>query len=83
MANVIFHPFLLFLITYTIKPLGEKNTDLIISGLNSVISGNETPLIRIKDKKERIFVFYFLNVVWFYIFIKFRSGHIDSQSAQF
>lgn len=68
-ANVIFHPFLLFLITYTIKPLGEKNTDLIISGLNSVISGNETTLIRIKDKKGKNFLYFIFLMLYGFIFL--------------
>lgn len=67
--NVIFHPFLLFLITYTIKPLGEKNTDLIISGLNSVISGNEMPIIRVKDKKGKNFLYFIFLMLYGFIFL--------------
>lgn len=67
--NVIFHPFLLFLITYTIKPLGAKNTDLIISGLNSIIYDGETPTIRVKNQKSKNFLHFIFLLLYGFIFL--------------
>lgn len=68
-VNVIFHPFLLFLITYTIKPLGAKNTDLIISGLNSVICGEDSSIINIKNKKSKNFLYFIFLLLYGFIFL--------------
>ena len=56
--NVAFHPLLLLFITYTIKPLGEKNTDLIVSGLNTVIYESEMPSIQIRGGKNKNFLYF-------------------------
>lgn len=68
-VNVIFHPFLLFLITYTIKPLGAKNTDLIISGLNSVICGEDSSIINIRNKKSKNFLYFIFLLLYGFIFL--------------
>lgn len=68
-VNVIFHPFLLFLITYTIKPLGNKNTDLIISGLNAVIYGKEMPPIQIGKQKNKDLLHFIFLMLYSFIFI--------------
>ena len=51
------------------KTARRENTDLIISGLNSVISGNETTLIRIKDKKGKNFLYFIFLMLYGFIFL--------------
>ena len=67
--NVLFHPFLLFLITYTIKPLGDKNTDLIISGLKTVIYEKEIPSIQIRGRKSKNFLYFIFLILYGFIFL--------------
>ena len=69
MINVIFHPVLLFLITYTIKPLGEKNTSLIISGLNTVIYENAMPSVQIRGRKNKNFLYFLFLILYGFIFL--------------
>ena len=67
--NVAFHPLLLLLITYTIKPLGEKNTDLIIFGLNTVIYEGAMPSIQIRGKKTKNFLYFLFLILYGFIFL--------------
>ncbi|MBU6430887.1 MAG: hypothetical protein KGJ58_04335 [Patescibacteria group bacterium] len=67
--NVIFHPLLLFFITYTIKPLGEKNTTLIVSGLNTVIYENSMPSIQIRGRKNNNFLYFIFLILYGLIFL--------------
>lgn len=67
--NVTFHPILLFLITYTIKPLGDKNTNLIISGLNTVIYENSIPTIQIRGREKKNFLYFIFLILYGSIFI--------------
>ena len=67
--NVAFHPLLLLFITYTIKPLGEKNTDLIVSGLNTVIYENEMPSIQIRGGKNKNFLYFIFLILYGFIFL--------------
>ena len=69
MINVIFHPILLFLITYTIKPLGEKNTNLITSGLNTVIYENMMQVIQIRGRKNKNFLYFLFLILYGFIFL--------------
>lgn len=69
LINIIFHPTLLFLITYTINPLGKKNTDLIISGLNAVICDKEVPLIQIRGQRSKNFLYFIFIILYGFIFI--------------
>ncbi|KKR53871.1 MAG: hypothetical protein UT90_C0004G0056 [Parcubacteria group bacterium GW2011_GWA1_40_21] len=67
--NVAFHPVFLFLVTYTIKPLGEKNTGLIISGLNTVIYDNAMSSIQIRGKKTKNFLYFLFLILYGFIFL--------------
>ncbi|MEK9182374.1 MAG: hypothetical protein AAB781_02155 [Patescibacteria group bacterium] len=67
--NVAFHPLLLLFITYTIKPLGEKNTDLIVSGLNTVIYESEMPSIQIRGGKNKNFLYFIFLILYGFIFL--------------
>ncbi len=70
LINVIFHPLLLLLATYTIKPLGGKNTNLIISGLNTVIYENTMPSIQIiRDQKNKNFLYFIFLILYGLIFL--------------
>lgn len=67
--NIAFHPLLLFLITYTIKPLGEKNTSLIVSGLNTIIYENSMPPIQIRGRKNKNFLYFIFLILYGLIFL--------------
>lgn len=67
-VNVIFHPFLLFAITYTIKPLGTKNTEIIIDGLNSVIYEKGSTTINIRSRKRKNLLYAVFLILYGLIF---------------
>lgn len=67
--NVAFHPLLLLFITYTIKPLGEKNTGLIVSGLNTIIYENAMPSIQIRGGKNKNFLYFIFLILYGFIFL--------------
>lgn len=48
--NVVFHPFLLFLITRNIRLLGEDNTKLVTSRIGAIVYGGEAKSIPVKYK---------------------------------
>lgn len=48
--NVVFHPFLLFLITRNIQLLGEDNTKLVTSRIDAIVYGGEAKSIPVKYK---------------------------------
>lgn len=68
LINIIFHPVLLFLITYTIKPLGKKNTDLIISGMSAVVYDKDAPMIQIRGQKSKNFLHFIFMILYGLIF---------------
>lgn len=81
LINIIFHPILLFLITYTIKPLGEKNTNLIISGINAIIYDKDVPLIQIRGQKTVNFL-YFIFILFYGLIFAFSFGIVIYMLAQ-
>jgi hypothetical protein len=48
--NVVFHPFLLFLITRNIKLLGEDNTKRVIDRIETIVYGGEAKPVTVKYK---------------------------------
>lgn len=68
LINIIFHPVLLFLITYTIKPLGKKNTDLIISGMSAVVYDKDVPMIQIRGQRSKNFLHFIFMILYGLIF---------------
>ncbi|MFA6158635.1 MAG: hypothetical protein WC763_03365 [Candidatus Paceibacterota bacterium] len=48
--NIIFHPFLLFLITRNIKLLGPENTKSVVSRIDAIVYGGEAKSIPLKYK---------------------------------
>lgn len=68
-TNIIFHPVLLFFITMSVRPLDEKNTNDIVSGVNGVLAGEDIRLIKIKVNGSGIFntLFLFMYSVLFLI----------------
>lgn len=68
LINIIFHPVLLFLITYTIKPLGKNNTDLIISGMSAVVYDKDIPIIQIRGQRSKNFLLFIFMVLYGLIF---------------
>lgn len=51
--NVVFHPLLLLVMTWSIKPLGAENTELILDGMREILYGEDRPPIRLKTKKPK------------------------------
>lgn len=51
MINVIFHPFLMFVVAMTIRVPGEKNTMIIIEEIKKIISGEQRKIV-FKPKKR-------------------------------
>jgi len=49
-VNILFHPALLFVITRTIKPLGQRNTDRIIARLTALVYGGDVAGIMVRYK---------------------------------
>ncbi|MBI2476143.1 MAG: hypothetical protein HYV67_02785 [Candidatus Taylorbacteria bacterium] len=66
-ANLLFHPILLVLITVSVRPLGESNTNAIIAGVNRIIAGENIKLIKVKSKGGNFLhpTFLFLYAVLF------------------
>ncbi len=56
-VNILFHPALLFSLTYFAGSMGKENTDAIIRGMNSVLHGADTRKITIRSKKRLVKTF--------------------------
>lgn len=72
--NVLFPPFLMFLVTLTIKPLSKANTDLILDSLHNVIYNKpaQSILCKLKTKYKKNFgyqVFYYFMYTILYIVV--------------
>ena len=54
-ANILFHPFFLFLTTKNLKCGGKKNTEAIIAGVKKVtaLETKNEPIIRVKTAREK------------------------------
>ncbi|MDO8664118.1 MAG: hypothetical protein Q7K44_00990, partial [Candidatus Liptonbacteria bacterium] len=59
-TNVIFHPMLLLFITVSVRPLGEKNTNAIIAGVEGMLTGEGIKIIKVKVKGGGFFNSIFL-----------------------
>ncbi len=83
--NVLFHPFILFLITKNIKPLDEKNSQKIMKGLHGVVYGPAPKKISIHPSKNSslltlvftllygvIFLISFGIIIWVLVFLQFN-----------
>ncbi|MDD5068998.1 MAG: hypothetical protein PHS53_00585 [Candidatus Pacebacteria bacterium] len=53
-TNILFHPFLLFLMTRNIKPLGEKNTKKITEGIHKVLYSSDVKKMYVKPSTSGI-----------------------------
>jgi len=72
--NVLFPPFLMFLVTLTIKPLSKNNTELILAGLHNVVYNQpeQSILCKLKTKYNKNFsyqVFYYFMYTVLYILV--------------
>lgn len=70
-TNVLFHPFLLFLITVSVKKLDDENTKAIESGVHSVLSGENIRLIKINSKQTGFFnslFLFFYSILFLIVF---------------
>lgn len=84
LTNVLFHPFLLFVLTRGVGKLDSKNTNLIISGVHSFVDKETTTPIKVKVGT----VFSVLSVIvttLYWILIAFVFGVIISvlRAAEF
>ena len=68
-TNLLFHPFLLFFVTMSVRPLGDENTRSIIGGVEGVLSGDDIKLIKIKVNGTGFFnsLFLFLYAILFLV----------------
>ncbi|MDD5050513.1 MAG: hypothetical protein PHV93_02095 [Candidatus Pacebacteria bacterium] len=69
-TNILFHPFLLFLMTRGIKPLGDKNTKKITEGIHSVLYTGDVKKMYVKPSSSGIllnFTFFILYGVLFLV----------------
>jgi hypothetical protein len=69
-ANVIFHPFLMFVIAMTIRVPGLKNTQIIVTEIKKIIYGEERKIVfKAKSRMRRGSISYFLfNAVYLVMF---------------
>ncbi|MBU0707056.1 hypothetical protein KKG41_01655 [Patescibacteria group bacterium] len=69
-VNVVFHPFLLFLIALTVRIPAEKNTELVIKGVKSILLNNDAREILIQRvvKRRNVLTAAF-NFIYFITFI--------------
>jgi hypothetical protein len=51
LTNILFHPFLLFFMALSVTPLGKKNTEAILLGVENIVRGDTTRGIRVKVSK--------------------------------
>jgi len=58
--NITVHPLLLMFTTFSVKPLGEANTQDILNGIHSVLFEGEIRPIKIKAKESDLLSFTFL-----------------------
>ena len=68
-TNIIFHPLLLLFMTFSVRPIGKKNTDLIIEGVQKIITGEGIRMIQVSTKNTGFFntAFYTLYFMMFLI----------------
>ncbi len=84
-TNILFHPFLLFLMTRSIKPLGKENTEKITEGLHEVLYTGEVKKMSVKPSESGIMltlIFFLLYgvlflvsfgiILWVLLFLKFN-----------
>jgi hypothetical protein len=48
LSNVLFHPLLLFFMALSVAPLGKKNTDAVVAGVENIIRGGTVRPMRVK-----------------------------------
>ncbi len=67
LSNVLFHPFLLFIMASTAVRLDEKNTDAVVNGVHTVLYGGEVKMIMLKSERSGGFgaLFLILYVILF------------------
>jgi hypothetical protein len=67
--NVVFHPFLLFLITRNIKLLGEDNTKLVTSRIGAIVYGGEAKSIPVKYQASMGGLDLFFGLLYGFMFL--------------
>ncbi len=65
-SNALFHPLLLFVGTRGVRKLDEKNTELIVAGLESVVRENKARTVHVRG--ERVAVDYLFGAVYLILF---------------
>lgn len=70
-VNIVFHPFLLFLITRNIKPLGEDNTDRILARVDSIVygGGEDTKSIKVRYRSSASGLDVFFGLLYALMFL--------------
>lgn len=73
--NVLFPPLLMFLVTLTIRPLSDKNTELILDGLHNVVYNQpeKSILCQLKTKYNKnlsyqVFYYFMYSVLYILVF---------------
>ncbi len=62
--NIVFHPLLLFFMTRNIKPLGRKNTEKILAGLQPVLYEGRVKAISIKSSRTGLFTAFVFTLLY-------------------
>lgn len=76
-TNVLFHPLLLLVVTVSVRPLGDKNTKAIISGVDKILKGEEMKPIKIRLKGVGVLNTIFL-VLYAVLFVIVFGGIVSA-----